>query len=63
MPGGVRVRVVDGIRVADDRGTVHGPGEDFTVPAALAESLLVEGLVTKVRAVRDKRTRKPTGNR
>lgn len=35
----------------------------MTVPAAMAQTLIAQGLVTKVRAVRDKRTRKPKGNK
>ncbi len=61
MPGGVKVRVVHGTQVADDRGNVHGPGEIFTVSAANAVTLIGSGLVTKVQTprARDKRVRQP----
>ncbi len=54
--------VVDGTQVADDRGTVHGPGEVITVSAANAVTLIGSGLVTKVvqtPRARDKRVRAP----
>ncbi|MBA2273457.1 MAG: hypothetical protein H0W21_06075 [Actinobacteria bacterium] len=53
---------MDGTQVADDRGTVHGPGEVITVSAANAVTLIGSGLVTKVvqtPRARDKRVRAP----